>query len=140
GGAAAGGGRAGLREGRHARVRVAEGEERRGGRGAESPGEVGARTAEGGAKRRNDRTTDKLPIGGQKAGGERTVVDELPPSRSRQRLRPELIRAFEATGYAALVLMGLPKPRGEDADKIMTTLEGDLVGDDVLVRVSDEKI
>jgi serine/threonine protein kinase len=94
-----------------------------------------------------DKNTDELRVGpkgdkpaGERAGGERTVVDEMPPSRTRQRLRPELIRLFEATGHAALVLMGLPRPRAEDADRLVTALEPDLGGEDVVVRVSDEKI
>ena len=53
-----------------------------------------------------------LSVTGKSA--ERTVVDDLPPSRTRQRLRPELIRAFEATGFAAptpLVAAGNPTIR-----------------------------
>ena len=102
--------------------------------GAETQDERGA----GVKQRKRERPTDRLSVTGKSA--ERTVVDDLPPSRTRQRLRPELIRAFEATGFAALVLMGLQKPRAEDADKVLSALEGDLVGDDVVVRVSDEKI
>jgi len=108
----------------------------------EAAAELGSETrddrGDGVKQRKRERATDKLSVSGTNA--ERTVVDDLPPSRTRQRLRPELIRAFEATGYAALVLMGLQKPRAEDADKVLSALEGDLAGDDVVVRVSDEKI
>jgi serine/threonine protein kinase len=96
----------------------------------------GAATAEG-KPRTTDRVTDRHAV---IKPGERTVVDELPPTRTRQRLRPELIRAFEHGGHAALLLMGLPRPKAEDADKLVSVVERDLTGDDVLVRVSDEKI
>jgi serine/threonine protein kinase len=85
-----------------------------------------------------DQATDKLSLAPK--GAERTAVDELPPTRTRQRLRPELIRAFESAGYAGLVLFGLPRPRAEDADRLVAALGRDLVGEDVLVRVSDEKV
>ena len=75
---------------------------------------------------------------GDKAG-ERTVVDELPPMRTRQKLRPELIRAFEQ-GHAALVLLAFNRTKGDELDRLMAALGPALGENDVVVRASDEKL
>ncbi len=83
-------------------------------------------------------TTDKHAL--RKSTPERTVVDEIAPSRTRQRLRPEVIRSFEATGYVCLVLLGVPKPSPEETDRIVAALGSDVHGEDVIVRVNEEKV
>ncbi len=72
--------------------------------------------------------------------GDRTLVEELPPTRTRQRLRPELIRLNEERGHVAIIMLGIARPRVEEIDRVVTALEPQLERGDVLVRTSDEKV
>ena len=80
-----------------------------------------------------------VPMRGS-AGSERTFVDALPPTRTRQRLRPELIRIYEATGHAALVLAGLKSATSGAAETLTAALALEISDGDVVVKVTDDKV
>ncbi len=74
------------------------------------------------------------------SGGERTLVEEMAPTRTRQRLRPELIQTFEQRGHAALVLNSMRQAPLGAADSLLTIFGEELQDGDVVVKVTDDKV
>jgi serine/threonine-protein kinase len=67
-----------------------------------------------------------------------TIVEQHP--RSRQRLRPELVRALEESHRVGLVLIGLERADPSAAAEVAKMLPLYVAPPDVVVPVSDEKV
>jgi hypothetical protein len=71
---------------------------------------------------------------------EQTIVDAATPMRTRQRLRPELVRALSEAERVGLVLLGLEQPEPAAAAEVLRTLSAEVTLPDLVVPVSNEKV